>query len=38
MRAAHALVTDGGSPLCDRDAEGEISEALDNVLDLLELR
>jgi hypothetical protein len=38
MRAVHALVTDGGSPLYDRAAEGEISETLADVLDLLEPR
>jgi hypothetical protein len=38
MRAVHALVTDGGSPLFDRAAEGEISDVLGDVRALLEPR
>jgi hypothetical protein len=38
VRAVHALVTDGGSPLYDRAAEGAISDVLTDVRDLLEPR
>ena len=38
MRLVHALVTDGGSPLYDRAAAGEISAVLARVLDTLEPR
>jgi hypothetical protein len=36
MRLVNALVTDGGSPLYDREAAGEIPAVLARVLDALE--
>ena len=38
MRLVHALVTDGGSPLYDRAAAGQIPAVLARVLDALEPR